>query len=680
LAGLPQRPTAYSPFTGKTNEEGVPLWKWRALGVLRRMHDDGILSDLAHQDAVAELDKVVFQTATVDVKAPHYVFYVRDKLEEIFGGNIVERGGLKVTTTLDLPFQDEVQTIVSEEIDKVEEFNITNGATMVMDPKTGEILSMVGSRDYFSEKIDGQFNVAVDGLRQPGSSIKPVTYLSMFELGFTPATMLMDVETVFAHNDTEKPYQPKNYDGKFHGPVNLRNSLGSSLNIPAVKSLAIVGVDNFLDQAYRMGFYTLEPTEENMKRFGLAVTLGGAEVHLIDTVTAYSSFANGGRKVEPVAILKVQDIDGKVLYEHRPIEGAQVMSPEGAYLINNVLSDNTARLMAFGANSLLNTGKPIAVKTGTTNDQRDNWTIGWSQDVIVGTWVGNNDNSPMKKVASGITGASPIWRRSIDAALKRGYKAPEWQKPETIEQVQIDAISGYPSHDGFPERTEVVLKGSLPALPDPIHTKLRVCRDDGSKLATDAKIGVGDYDEKEYFIFREDDPVSQDGRNRWQEGIDAWKGGQEDSRYKAPTEYCGESSDLLVNLKQPENEKKYDSEDIDIEVEAGSGAGIEKIEIWVNSEIKETVGDRSYKKKLRLPAGRYEIWAKAYSRDGKNKESNRARIGTGGQDWKKPDATPTPTPTPTATPAPTAVPTPTPTPTPAATPTPTPAATPIPTP
>ncbi|HEX7017838.1 MAG TPA: transglycosylase domain-containing protein [Patescibacteria group bacterium] len=651
LAGLPQRPTAYSPLLGKTDTDGTPLWKVRTLGVLRRMQEDGYISELGYEEAVAELENVTFDQGAVSITAPHFVFYVRDQLEEMFGVDVVERGGLKVTTTLDLELQKEAEEAVETEIAEVESLDISNGAALAMDPHTGEVLAMVGSRDYFNEDIGGQFNVVVDGLRQPGSSIKPVTYLAMIKRGYSPATMLIDVPTTFAANDSEKPYEPKNYDGQFRGPVSLRNSLGSSLNIPAVKSLAMVGVENFLQLAYEMGFETLEPTEENMRRFGLAVTLGGAEVHLIDTVSAYSAFANGGTKVEPVSILKVEDVDGSVLYEHRQVEGPEVMTEEEAFLINHILSDNNARLLAFGANSLLNTGRPIAVKTGTTNDQRDNWTIGWSQDIIVGTWVGNNDNSPMRQVASGITGASPIWRSTILAALELGYTAPEWEVPAGVEQIEVDTISGFPAHDDFPKRTDYIIKGTKPSIPDPIHTKLKLCRGE-NKLATQAKFAANDFEEKEFIVLKEDDPVSQDGRNRWMEGITNWINSQTDSRYKYPTEYCGESSDLYVDLRKPEHERKYDTEDIEVEVIADSGDGIEKIEIWVDGSVKETVNSREYKGKIHMGAGQHEVWAKAFSRSGKTAESRKVKIGTGGQDWKKEEPSPVPTPSPTPTPSP----------------------------
>lgn len=659
LAGLPQRPSVYSPFAGKTDKNDEPYWKSRTRTVLKKMHEQSYLSDLSYQEALAELEEMTFKRTVNHIQAPHFVFYVQNQLEEMFGQEVVENGGLQVKTTLDLDLQNEAEKVVKEEVEDIAHLNITNGAAMVMDPKTGEILSMVGSADYFAKEatqegevsIGGKFNVAVDGLRQPGSSIKPITYLAMFQRGYNPASMLMDVETEFMTgvDQTEKPYKPKNYDGKFHGPVSLRDALGNSINIPAVKSVAIVGVDNFLKLAYKMGFKTLEPTKENLRRFGLAVTLGGGEVHLLDTVSAYSAFANGGVKVEPVSILEVKDKDGNVLYEHQPVKGPQVITPAEAFLINNVLSDNNARLMAFGANSLLNTGLPIAVKTGTTNDQRDNWTIGWSQDIMVGTWVGNNDNSPMKRVASGVTGASPIWRRIILAALDKGYGAPEWEVPADVEEVRVDAISGYPAHDSFPEKTDYVIKGTLPSLPDPIHTKLKLCRGE-EKLANEARVAAGDYDEREYIVAKAEDPVSQDGQNRWQNAINAWIDSQDDSRYKYPTEYCGESSDVWVEMKRPENEKTYDSEEIEFEVKAESGDGIEKIEIYANGELKETINDREYKGKIHLGKGRYEVWAKAYSRGGKDKETGKAKIGTGGEDWKEPAPSPSPSPTPVATP------------------------------
>ncbi|MBT4124412.1 MAG: hypothetical protein HN981_01380 [Candidatus Pacebacteria bacterium] len=656
LAGLPQRPSVYSPFAGKKNDEGTPYWRIRTESVLRAMEKNSNITKLQMEEAIASLDSLEFNSTDTDIKAPHFVFYVRDLLEEMFGEDLVEKGGLKVTTSLDLGLHEEAQAIVTEEVEGVESFNITNGSAVVMNPQTGEILSMVGSKDFFDKDIDGQFNVAADGLRQPGSSIKPVTYLGLFRRGYGPASMISDVETVFRPNESADEYKPKNYDGEFRGPVSLRNSLGSSLNIPAVKGVAIVGVKDFLQIAYDMGFVTLEPTDDNMKRFGLAVTLGGAEVHLLDTVTAYSSFANTGLRVNPVAILKVEDRDGRVLFEHKAVEGQRVMTTGESFLINDILSDNNARLLAFGANSLLNTGRPIAVKTGTTNDQRDNWTIGWSQEIMVGTWVGNNDNSPMTKVASGITGASPIWRRIIFAALDDGYGAPAWEIPEDVEQIEVDSLSGYPKHDDFPSRSDYFLKGTVPSLPDPIHSKLKMCKGDEGKLATEAKISANDYSDREFIILKESDPFSQDGQNRWQESIQSWINGQDDSRFKIPTEYCGDASEVYVHVSKPENEKSYGENDIEVNIEAGSDAGIDKIEIFVDGEKKETINDRSYKGNINFSTGKHEIYAKAFSRDGKESKSNTIKIGAGGADWKDPEPTdipPSPTPEPSSTPTPT---------------------------
>ncbi len=650
LAGLPQRPTAYSPLAGKTDTDGTPLWKVRATGVLRRMKEDGYISAQDYDSAILGLEVVQFNTSETSFKAPHFVFYVRDKLEELYGEGAVEQGGFTITTTLDSDIQDEAQKIVSEEIDKVSYQNITNGSVMVMDPNNGEILAMVGSRGFASASISGQFNVAVNGLRQPGSSIKPVVYLTLLRLGYSPASLFMDVPTTFARNDKEKPYQPKNYTGDFKGPVSLRTSLGSSLNIPAVKALSIEGIEPFLTQAYAMGFNTLAPSKENLSRLGLSVALGGGEVHLIDSVTAYSAFANGGNKVEPVSILKITDRSGKEVYKQQPISKQQVMTPEEAYLINSILSDDAARAPAFGANSKLNVSPNVAVKTGTTNDQRDNWAIGWSRNVMVGAWVGNNDNSPMKRVASGISGATPIWQRIMQYLIKNKYEAPAFEMPEGVEKKSVDVVSGYPAHDEFPAKDEYIIKGSLPTTPDPIHKKLKLCKGE-NKLATDAKVAAGDYEEKEFIVPSEVDNYSQDGRNRLMEGITNWINGSTDSRFKPPTEYCGEQTDVFVRLKQPQNETKYDSEQINVEADADAGDGIEKLEIIVDGSVRETANSRSYSGNIKMNAGRHEVWVKAYSRAGKTAESSRAHIGSGGVDWKEPTPTPTSAP-PTATPVP----------------------------
>ncbi len=636
LAGLPQRPTAYSPYVGRTDADGTPLWKVRTRGVLRRMHEDGYITDLAYEDALGGLDNVEFDQAPLTIKAPHFVFYVKDQLSEMFGEEVVETGGFKVTTSLDWEIQEAAQQIVAEEVESVEErFHITNGAALVMDPNNGEILSMVGSRNYNNSDIGGQYNITVDALRQPGSAIKPVTYLGLLQRGYTPSSLIVDVPTTFQRNPNDRPYDPKNYDGTFRGPVNVRNSLGSSLNIPAVKALATVGVDNFLKLAYDMGLETLEPTAANKQRFGLAVTLGGAEVRMINLVTAYSAFANEGKKVEPVPILKVEDKDGRVVFEHRHVEGRQVIKPEEAFLISNILSDNNARLMAFGANSLLNTGRPIAVKTGTTNEMKDNWAIGWSREVVVGAWVGNNDNTAMRAVASGVSGATPIWRRVILMALEKGYGAPAWEVPSNVEQVEVDQISGYPAHSGFGSRVDYAIKNTLPTGEDTIHQLVKVCRGDDRKLATDADVRRGNYEEKEYIRLQENDPYSEDGVNRWQLAIDAWIQNIDDGKYRYPTEYCGDADEVYVTISEPRNETNFEGEDIRVKIEADHREGIEKIELYVNGSKRETVEGRIFDSRINLPRGQYTLKAIAYPRNGEKKESSERRIGTGGMTWNE---------------------------------------------
>ncbi len=650
LAGLPQRPSAYSPYIGKTDDDGEPLWKLRTRGVLRRMQEDNYITDLAYEQSLVDLDKVVFERGSVDIKAPHFVFYVQDQLEELLGEDVVNAGGFKVTTTLDWILQEEAQAIVKEEIDDVARLNITNGAAVMIAPSNGEIIAMVGSRDYNESSMSGQFNVVVDGLRQPGSAIKPITYLAMFQRGFAPSTMLADVQTTFTQNDQIDPYEPKNYDGKFRGPVSIRNSLGSSLNIPAVKSLATVGVGSFLQLAYDMGLNTFEPTEANMKRFGLAVTLGGAEVHMLDLASAYSAFANGGSRVAPVSILKVEDANGRTVYAHKQVSGKKVMTPQEAFLINHILSDNVARYTAFGSNSLLNLGAGVAVKTGTTNDQRDNWAIGWSRDVLVTAWVGNNDNSAMKQVASGVSGATPIWRRIMQAALEKdGIEAPAWEPPQGVEKVKVDAISGYPEHDSFPALEDYFIAGTVPELPDPVHSNLKLCKGE-RKLATDAKIAANDFDLSEFIILNEKDPYSEDGTNRWQLGINSWISGQEDSRYKVPTEYCGDQGEVFVDVREPQNEKNFDGESIKIVIEAESPEGIEKVELYVDGQLRETITNRRYEGNISLPKGKHEIYAKAFDKKGKERTSSKKKIGTGGVTWNQADPSPTPTPSPSPTP------------------------------
>lgn len=655
LAGLPQSPSAYSPLFGKSDSTGQPYWIARTKGVLRRMREDGHITAEQEKLASDQLATLKFTTQATQIRAPHFVFYVKDQLEQMYGQQMVEQGGLQVTTSLDLDLQDKAQKIVKEEIDKVAKLHITNGAAMVLNPNDGEIMAMVGSKDYFATDIQGQFNVAVDGFRQPGSSIKPVTYLLALRRGFTPASVIMDVPTAFPGGQGQQDYTPGNYDGKFRGPVQLRYALANSINIPAVKLLADVGVKDMLGLAYQMGFETLEPSVVNQRRFGLSVTLGGGEVHLINTVSAYSAFANGGTKVEPVSILKVVDKNGNVLYEYHPTQGPRVISQQEAFLMDSILSDNAARSMEFGTNSQLNiNNRPIAVKTGTTNNKVDNWTVGWSRNAIVGVWVGNNDNTSMTQVASGITGASPIWRRIMLETLNKGMKDEAWQVPPGVTQQTIDAISGYPAHDNFPTRQEYFIDGTLPALPDPVHTMLKLCQGQNA-LASEADIARGAFDQKEFIVMKENDPVSTDGKNRWQEGIDGWIAGQSDQRYHVPTQNCSSTNDVYTTITSPHDHDNISGNNVDMKVDAATDGSIDHVDIYVDDALKTTLRSRPFNTTLVLDGGTHKLNARGYRSDGKEGISSDVHIGVGGVNWDyvPPTPTPTPAPTPSPTPSPT---------------------------
>lgn len=651
LAGLPQRPSVYSPFG-----DDPEAYRGRTRQVLRRMEEDGYISSDQEKEAIEQMATVKFASPGASFKAPHFVMYVKKQLEERFGQQIVEQGGLRVTTTLDYKIQETTQKAVTEEIAKTEKFHITNGAAVVIDPANGEILAMVGSKDYNDPDYDGKVNVTLS-LRQPGSAIKPITYVTALRKGYTASTLLIDTPTTFPGGTGLPDYKPVNYDGKWHGPLQIRYALGNSINLPAVKLLALVGLKEMLDTAYEMGVTTLEPTVENLRRLGLSVTLGGGEVRLLELVSAYSAFANGGRKAEPVSILKITDREGKVLDEYKPVGGKEVITPQQAFLISHILSDNSARLITFGERSaLVIPERTVAVKTGTTNDKRDNWTIGWTPDFVVGVWVGNNDNSAMKEIASGVSGAAPIWRRIILAALadkpNAGFKIPEG-----IVTAEVDTFSGFRAHDGFSSRLEYFIKGTEPTSDDPIHTKLKLCRGQ-DKLATSVQIARGEYEEKEYFILKENDPINTNGVNFWQQGIDEWLVSQTDWRYHPAKEYCGSVEEIAVIISEPGNESQINSNEIKVVGKVVSENEIEKIEILINDEIKETISEsKKFEKIFTLSNGPYKVKVRAKNKKGNQAESE-IKIGVNVPwDWQ-PSPTPTPTPSLISTPIPSPTPTP----------------------
>ncbi|MBP6949090.1 MAG: penicillin-binding protein [Candidatus Pacebacteria bacterium] len=418
LAALPQSPTYYSPY-GKH----VDILEKRKNLVLQRMFELGYITS-AEKNA-SQNETVTFERDLSNSgKALHFVMYIKEYLVEKYGEDVVQNGGLKVITTIDYDMQKKLEEIVKEgAFINEKKFKARNAAAIASDPRTGQILSMVGSRDFFDTEIPGQFNITT-ALRQPGSSIKPIVYAAAFALGYTPETVLFDVPTQFStlcdaygkplKEGTDKSvcYMPENYDGISRGPISLRNALAQSLNIPAVKILYLTGLKNAVSLAQAMGLSTIN----DPSRYGLSMVLGGGEITLLELTNAYGVFANNGIYHKPQGILEVRDSDNTLL-EKFSSEEKEVLSPAVTSLISSVLSDQTAKIAAYGANSPFYFGeRPVASKTGTTNDYRDVWIIGYTPSVVIGMWGGNNDNTSIDKKVAGLV-LAPIWRKAMSTAI-----------------------------------------------------------------------------------------------------------------------------------------------------------------------------------------------------------------------------------------------------------------------
>jgi len=471
LAGLPASPTTYSPFGSNPY-----LAIYRQHQVLNRMVKEQSIAPLEAQ--LAKQQKIKLAPQYTNIKAPHFVMYIKDLLVQQYGESMVEQGGLTVITSLDFNIQKIAQDIVTQEINQLFPLNITNGAALITHPHTGEILAMVGSRDYFDTDRDGQVNVTTRP-RQPGSAIKPVNYSVALENGYTAASIIQDSPVTYDIPGS-KPYSPINYDRNFHGPVTLRQALANSYNVPAVKVLASYGVDKMIDQGKKMGITTWTQPE----RYGLSLTLGAADVTMTDMAVVFGTLANQGLKINLHPILKVTNANNKTLMDFscqdipkiqlpEPAEAATqhvsckpnpVINPHTAYILTDILSDSLARIPAFGTSSFLNIpNHQVAVKTGTTNDKRDNWTIGYTQNYLVAAWVGNNDNSPMANVASGITGASPIWNK-IMTELLTDQPPHQFTPPQNLIKANVCTITGQLNCQGCPSKTEYFVPGTEPKL------------------------------------------------------------------------------------------------------------------------------------------------------------------------------------------------------------------------
>ncbi len=467
LVGLQQGPALYDPYTS------LAAAKIRQGIVLDLMARRGYIT--RDEARTAPTQELRLAPRRIEMKAPHFVVYVREQLEAQYGTERVDRGGLRVYTTLDMKLQEAAERIVRDKLAEIASFNATNAAVVALNPQNGQILAMLGSADFDNEDIDGQVNVAIR-LRQPGSSIKPVNYVAAFERGWTAATFIMDIKTQFP-DGANPPYEPKNHDDKEHGPVLVRDALARSLNIPAVKTLQFVTLPGMLEMAHRLGIQSL-----NRPDYGLSLTLGGGDVTLLELVGAYGAFANGGRRVKPTCILRIEDHSGRRIAEASSAPGPQVLDPRHAYIITSILSDKEARLQTYGPNNPLELSRPAAAKTGTTDDYRDAWTVGYTPDLVSGVWVGNSNGKPMQRIYGG-RGAAPIWHDFMEEAL-RDTPVHGFVMPDGMETAEICPVSGeLRSENCPPPRTEIFVAGTAPRESCHMHADVRLCQVSGQRAS-----------------------------------------------------------------------------------------------------------------------------------------------------------------------------------------------------
>jgi 1A family penicillin-binding protein len=586
LAALPQAPTYYSPY-GSHTDALFTRQHW----ILDNMAELGYITQ---EDAeFAKEEKVEFKKRAENITAPHFIMYVREYLTEKYGELAVEQEGFQVITTLDLYKQEIAEEVIDEIVEQnAENWNANNAALVAIDTKTGQILAMVGSKDYFADPepedcdpgkncvFDPQVNASLR-LRQPGSSFKPVVYTAAFKKDYTPDTVLYDVVTTFLNYD-QKDYEPKNYDLEERGPVTMRKALQGSLNIPAVKTIYLTGVDNVIDLAEDLGYTSLA----DRSRFGLSLVLGGGEVRLIEHTNAYAALAREGEWHPAAAILEIKDKDGNTLEEYKKKE-KKVLSTQLARQINNVLTDNEARAYVFGENNYLTLGeRPVAAKTGTTDDYRDAWTLGYTPSLAVGVWVGNNNNEEMKRGAAGGVVAAPIWHRFMNQVL--GDTPIEvFKEPEPV------------------KTNKPVLNGSIAE-----GIKVKIDKVSG-KLATN----LTPESQVEEKIFRQthcilhyinkDDPqgphspdLNSEQYKRWEEAVQRWA---EENNYiseEPPTEYddVHTSTDRpTVRITFPSKNQTITSRDFMATISATSPRGIKRVEYYLDNQLIKNVTASPFK-------------------------------------------------------------------------------------
>jgi len=565
LASMLQKPSYYSPF-GNNKEKLLARQKW----VLENMAGLGFITQAQKDEAAKE--KVAFKkNLSENITAPHFVMYVKEYLSERYGDKAVEEGGMKIITTLDLDKQKIAEEAIKKQAEKNKKWNASNAALVSIDAKTGQILAMVGSADYFNDDIDGQVNVVLRP-RQPGSSFKPMVYAAAFRKGFTPETVVYDVVTKFTNYDG-KNYEPHNYNLKEYGPVTLRQALAGSLNVPAVQVIYLTGIDNVVDTAEKLGYSTLK----ERWRFGLSLVLGGAEVKLLEHTNAFAALAREGEFHETSPILRVEDKDGNMLEEYKDVE-AKVLETQIARQITSILSDNSSRAFIFGEKNLLVLkDRPVAAKTGTTNDNRDAWTVGYTPGVATGVWVGNNDFSEMKQGADGSVIAAPIWNEYMTKTLA--------QTPVESFNEPNPTISNNPA-----------LNGSIKE-----GAKVAIDRATG-KLATEYT--PGDYIVEKtyrethsilYYVDKDDpqgpppvDPKIDPQFEIWEAAVQAWAQKNNIIPEDPPKEYDDihtPENKPKISILSPWNNQTMTDRQLTVEISADAPRGISRVEYYLSGKF-----------------------------------------------------------------------------------------------
>jgi membrane peptidoglycan carboxypeptidase len=602
LAGLPQAPGLYNPFTNPD------LAKERQDVVLGLMQSQGFISE--QEQVEAQSAPLSYNPTPYPIEAPHFVWIVRDQLDRLLAeGKLDPRQSLVVRTTLDLDFQHTAEAAVTRQMDAFKQedpvtaHNVNNAAVVVLDPHTGDILALVGSADYFDAAIFGAVDMATSP-RQPGSSFKPFIYaqaLDPYQPGpWTTATAIMDVTSTFITHDGS-PYTPRNYDGFEHGPVSVRQALASSLNVPAVLALDKVGIENTTSLAQRLGITSLE----NPQEYDLSLALGGGTISLLQLTTAYATFADQGVFTGNYAILDVHDADGNLLYTQDRTPPQQIFDPRVTWLISDILSDDRARVLGFGLNSTLKLDRTAAVKTGTTTNFHDNWTIGYTPDLLVGVWVGNSNYEAMRNV-TGLTGAAPIWHEIMRTVLQ-GRPDKPFVRPDGLVQVEVCDLSGLLPTPACPHtKLEWFIDGTQPTEHDTFYKQVWIDAATG-QLATDSTPA-----ERRQMRTVLDLPVAAQG----------WARTQGLPLLADLSQSANSNQSAVISVLSPRPNTTYrldpnfDQSAQQLLVEAAVGQGITNVTLWVDGNLLATPDSAPYQAWWPLAAGEHRFWAQGVTTTG----------------------------------------------------------------